>query len=221
LFIRYREPGRRGATGRSGPELEVEADDLRMAQLTHLRLNDANLPMVIDTVGKTSVLILGRFTNRGQKAVLERLRQALRAKGLMATVFDFERPRQRDLTETILLLASMSVFIIAEMTSPRSVPLEMQAIAPNYGIPMVPIVREGKGVFGMFPGLRKYPWVLQPLVYDSADNLIKGLRRAVIDPALARSNALVALKGQEPSMRHIRDYLRKRPPRGLRRLRSA
>jgi hypothetical protein len=53
----------------------------------------------------------------------------------------------------------------------------------------------------------KYPWVLEPLVYDSPENLIAGLERAVINPALAMSRALARHKRLNWKTCHIRDYL--------------
>ena len=40
-------------------------------------------------------------------------------------MFDFERPTQRDFTETIKTLAGLSRFIIADITNPKSSPLEL------------------------------------------------------------------------------------------------
>jgi hypothetical protein len=42
-------------------------------------------------------------------------------------------PRQRGLIET-LLLAGMGGFVVVEISDPRPAPLELQAIASNYGV---------------------------------------------------------------------------------------
>jgi uncharacterized protein YjbI with pentapeptide repeats len=208
FIIRYPQRNARGEL-RGGPESEVLVDDLRMAELTYLRLNNQNLPQIIDTIGQSGVLILGRFSDPARKAVLNTLREALIERQFIPTIFDFDRPKYGDLAETIALLAGLSVFVIADITNPKSVPLELQAIAPNRSIPIVPIIKEGKRPFSMLASLRKYDWVLEPLVYDTAANLVKGLERAIIEPALAKSAALVEWKSQEPRMRHIRQYLRR------------
>jgi Pentapeptide repeats (8 copies) len=206
FIIRYRQRNARGEE-RRGPENEVLVDDLRMAQLTYLRLNNQSFPQIIDTIGQRGVLILGRFSDPARKAVLDKLRQALIEREFIPTIFDFARPKHGDLAETIVLLAGLSVFVIADITNPKSVPLELQAIAPNRSIPIVPIIKEGKRPFSMISSLSKYDWVLDPLVYDTPANLVKGLERAVIRPALAKSEALVEWKSQEPRTRHIRQYL--------------
>src|SRR6202035_1050552 len=107
-----------------------------------------------------------------------------RDKGFLPIVFDFERPKGRDFTETIKTLAGMSCFVIADITNPRSAPLELQATVPDYMIPFVPILQDGEPVFSMFANLQtKYDWVLDRLGYDSPENLIAGLVDAVINPA--------------------------------------
>ncbi len=88
------------------------------------------------------MLILGRFTPE-RKAVLDAIREALRQRDYLSIVFDFERPTARDFTETIMTLAGMRLFIIADITNPKSSPLELQAVVPNYMVPFVPIIQEG------------------------------------------------------------------------------
>jgi hypothetical protein len=68
---------------------------------------------VIDTIGKKAVLILGRFTT-DRKAVLDAIGEALRKNGYLPILFDFEKPSTRDTHETIVTLAGMVRFIIAD-----------------------------------------------------------------------------------------------------------
>jgi hypothetical protein len=91
-------------------------------------------------------LILGRFTD-DRKPILNALRDALRDKGFLPIVFDFERPKGRDFTETIKTLAGMSCFVIADITNPRSAPLELQATVPDYMISFIPILQDGESAF--------------------------------------------------------------------------
>jgi hypothetical protein len=94
---------------------------------------------VIDTVGKKGVLLLGRFTE-GRIAVLEQLREELRKRGFLPIVFNFDKPETKNFTETVRLLAGMSRFVIADITNPRSAPLELQATVPECMVPFVPIL---------------------------------------------------------------------------------
>ena len=124
-------------------------------------------------------------------------------------MFDFEKPTQRDFTETIKTLAGMSRFIIADITNPKLSPLELQATMPDYMIPFVPIIHESEEPFSMFRDLRqKYgEWVLDVLKYDSADSLLKVFKKAVIGPALEKAKELWVKKAEEIRVRHVRDYL--------------
>jgi hypothetical protein len=45
-------------------------------------------------------------------------------------VFNFDKPETKDFTETVRLLAGLSKFVIADITNPKSSPLELQATIP-------------------------------------------------------------------------------------------
>jgi hypothetical protein len=49
-------------------------------------------------------------------------------------------------------------------------------------------------------------WVLAPLKYDSLDNLIRVLDKAIINPALELHNEILTEKAAELPQRHVRDY---------------
>jgi len=201
FIIRYQSGGRR----RAKAEEKVEVEDLDLAAFTYLTLHNHNISRVFDTAARKWVLLLGRFSTR--KNVLEQLAEALRKRDLIPIIFDFPRPQQRDLVETLLLLAGLSAFVVVDITSPRSTPLELQAIASNYGVPIVPIMKTGTKPFGMFSGLGKFRWILAPLEYDSPEQLIAGLDKAVINPAAAKSQRLINWKEDEPRIRRVRDFL--------------
>jgi len=184
----------------------ITVDNLEVAQFIYLLLHNEKIRDVIDTIAKKGVLILGRFTER--KDILERLRDALRQRGYVPIVFDFERPTDRDFTETVMTLAGMCLFIIADITHPKSVPLELQATIPNYMIPFVPIIQEGEKPFAMFVDLwKKYrEWVFEPLTYDSITSLVEVFDTAVIEPATRRREELSVRKAEELITRHVKDY---------------
>jgi len=185
----------------------VTVDDIEVAQFVYLLLRNPRLRQVIHPVGEKAVLILGRCTAQ-RKLVLAAVRAELRRLGYVPIMFDFERPTNRDFTETIMMLAGMCLFVIADITKPRSSPLELQATVPDYMIPFVPIIQEGEEPFAMFKDLKvKYDWVLDPLVYDSASNLVRGLKKAVIGPALRKHDELMVRKTEQLRKRHIADYL--------------
>jgi hypothetical protein len=184
----------------------ITVDNLEVAQFIYLLLHNKNIRDMINTIGKKGVLILGRFAER--KDILENLRNALRQRDYFPIVFDFERPTDRDFTETVMTLAGMCLFIIADITHPKSVPLELQATIPNYMIPFVPIIQEGEVPFAMFVDLwKKYrEWVFEPLTYDSIASLVEVFDTAVIEPAKRRREELSVRKAEELITRHVKDY---------------
>jgi uncharacterized protein YjbI with pentapeptide repeats len=133
-------------------ESEITVDDIEVAQFIYLLLHNEKIRNVIDTIGKKGVLLLGRFTG-GRIAILNKLREEIRNRGYVPIVFNFERPEKSDFTETIRTLAGLCRFIIADITNPRSTPLEMQAVVPEYMVPFVPIIEEGQEPFAMFKDL--------------------------------------------------------------------
>ena len=189
-------------------EPRITVDNLEVAQFVYLLLNNKKIRDVIDTIGNKGVLILGRFTPE-RKAILDAMRDGLRGLGFVPMIFDFERPTQRDFTETIKTLAGMSRFIIADITNPKSSPLELQATVPEYMIPFVPIIHEDEEPFAMFHDLKQKhgEWVLDILEYDSVDNLRKVLVDAVVRPALEKADQLMLKKAEAVRKRHVTDYL--------------
>jgi uncharacterized protein YjbI with pentapeptide repeats len=188
-------------------EPAVMVDDLEVAQFIYLLLNNAKIRNVIDTIGRKGVLILGRFIAE-RKQVLDAIRHELRRLGYLPMVFDFDRPTDRDFTETIMTLGGMSLFVIADITNPKSSPLELQTTVPNYMIPFVPIIHEGERPFAMFKDLQgKFDWVLDTLEYDSESTLVQVLDKAVIRPALEKHEELVTRKLVDRQTKKAKDYL--------------
>jgi uncharacterized protein YjbI with pentapeptide repeats len=186
---------------------EVRVDDLEVAQFVYLLLHRQKLRNVIDTITSKAVLILGRFTSQ-RKAVLDAMADELRNRGLLPIIFDFERSTSLDFTETIRVLAGMSLFVIADITNPQSAPLELQATVPDYKKPFVPIIQEGERPFSMFSDLGKYDWMLKPLLtYSSLDELMRGFEALVIRRALEQSQELLTKKAQQTEMRSVDDMI--------------
>jgi hypothetical protein len=188
----------------------VTVDNIKVAQFIYLLLNNKELRDVINTLTSKTVLILGRFAIPERKAILDALRNKLRGYDLLPIVFDFDRPTDKDFTETIKTLAGISYFVIADITNPKSSPLELQATVPDYQIPFVPIIQEGESSFAMMVDLqKKYNWVLPTKSYDSIETLMKALKPGIIDPAVEMRNKLRLIKAQEHPIESLKDYLDK------------
>ena len=188
----------------SEDEPPVTVDDLEVAQFVYLLLHNEKIRRVIDTIGKKGVLLLGRFTE-GRIAVLERLRDELRKRGYLPIVFNFDKPETKDFTETVRLLAGLSKFVIADLTSPKSAPYELGAIVSQTMIPFQPIIAAGETPFAMLQDLWiNYPdRVFKTIHYSSADALIASLDAKIIRPAEARFAKLVRRKSQKMGGEHV------------------
>lgn len=164
-----------------------------MAQFIYLLLTNAEIREVIDTITSKAVLILGRFTPE-RKAILDALKEALRASGYLPILFDFEKPSSQDLTETVSTLAHLSRFIIVDLTDPSSAPFEVGTIASNHIRPIQVLFRptkKAKQVFAMFPDLvRRYHWVLPPYEYQDQAHLLASLQAQIIEPAERKAKEL-------------------------------
>ena len=112
---------------------EITVDNIKVAQFVYLILNNAEIRGVLNTLTTKSVLILGRFADPSRKAVLDGLRDKLREFNLLPIVFDFERPDDKDYTETVQTLAGLSLFVIVDVTSPKSTPLGLPCSALLWG----------------------------------------------------------------------------------------
>lgn len=144
-------------------------DDIEVAQFIHLLLRNEKVRDVIDTITSKMVLILGRFT-AARKPILETLRQELRNKGYLPVIFDFEKPRSRDMTETVSILAHLARFVIVDLSDPRSVPHELALIVPALpSVPVQPLIVEGESPYAMFERWSSYPWVQDILTYSEAN----------------------------------------------------
>ena len=144
---------------------------------------------MIDTIGKKAVLILGRFSDE-RKLILDAIRDELRKHDCLPILFDFDVPENRDITETVSLLARMARFIIADLTDPSSIPKEFEAIVPSLAVPVQPLLEGLAKPYAMFKDYWKYDWVLPLYRYEGLQLLLATLGEKVIGPAEAKVKAL-------------------------------
>ena len=164
-------------------EPEITVDDLEVAQFIYLLLNNQNIRHVIDTITSKVVLILGRFTPE-RKPILDAIHDELRKRDYLPVLFDFDKPSNRDITETVSTLAHMAKFVIADITDARSIPQELMAIVPTLpSVPVQPLLLASQREYGMFEHFKRYPWVLEPYLYEDQDRLLAAITDKVIGPA--------------------------------------
>jgi len=169
----------------------ITVDDLRVAQFVYLLLNNEVIRSVINTITSKAVLILGRFTHE-RLLLLEAMRDELRKLDYLPILFNFEKPSNRDLTETISTLAHLARFIIADITDASAVPQELQKIVPSLpSVPVQTLILESQYAYEMFKDIGGYLSVLPPYRYQNTDELLKSLEEKLINPALTRAQEIV------------------------------
>jgi hypothetical protein len=186
----------------------LAVDNLEVAQFVYLLINNRKIRDVINTVGQKAVLILGRFSPPERKDVLDAIAEKLRELGLLPIIFDFERSGNRDFTETIQILVGLSLFVIVDITNPKSSPLELQASVPDYKIPFVTLLQSGEEPFAMFANLTMFDWVLKPVItYTATRILIDNLEQIVVKPAIEKHAELTSRKAEALKTRSVEEIM--------------
>jgi uncharacterized protein YjbI with pentapeptide repeats len=163
-------------------ESAIMVDNLEVAQFVYLLLNHRNLRIVLNAITERGVLILGRFGEGGLE-VLEAIAAKLRESKYQPFIFDFDRPDDRNYTETVKTLVGLSRFVIVDLSGP-SVPQELYATVPHFKIPFVPIIEESRRQYSMAVDILEYPWVLNPPVrFVDVEHLVRAMPTQIIAPA--------------------------------------
>jgi uncharacterized protein YjbI with pentapeptide repeats len=159
----------------------IKVDDLELAQFIHLLLNRDKLRNVINAMTSRGVLLLGRFGGGGLE-ILNFIAVKLREKQYIPIIFDFERPADRNYTETVKVLVGLARFVIVDLSGP-SVPQELYATVPHYKLPFVPILEKGRSPYAMFKDILEYPWVKPLVCFDNLEDLAQQIPTSIIEPA--------------------------------------
>jgi uncharacterized protein YjbI with pentapeptide repeats len=174
----------------SRSELEITADDIEVAQFLYLLIDNEKLRKVIDTITSKVVLILGRFTPE-RKAVLDVLRDELRKRDYLPVIFDFQKSASRTVDETVMLLARMARFVIADLSDAKSILQELRGVVPDLpSVPVQPLILASQDEPGMFDFFSRFPWVLTTYRYATEEHLLANLDACVVAPAEAKAREL-------------------------------
>jgi uncharacterized protein YjbI with pentapeptide repeats len=164
------------------PPDEFFVPNLESAHLMYSLLDHKNVGNMISTLAERGVLLLGGFKDGG----LENLRAiaaALKKKrNYVPFIFDFDRPPSRNLTETVLTLAGLSKFVIADLSGP-SVPKELEAIIPRFKIPIAPIIQKDQDPYATFSDYDEEQHVLEVEKYSDLQELTGPVLSRVIEAA--------------------------------------
>lgn len=186
---------------RAGTALERRQRSVRQAHretigstLDLMREIDAyDFGEIMSQLTQRRVLILGRFSQR-RLPVLEAIRTHLQnhPNHYLPELFTFDKPASRDLVEAIMGFAALSRFVIADLSEPRSVQQELEAIAPHFqSVPIVPLISGKAREFATFESIRRRVNVVKPTIrYRDVDDLMKKLDSVAVPQAESKVQAL-------------------------------
>ena len=106
------------------------------------QLDGEGVSKMLSEVARRSVLILGRFTPT-RKATLDMIRREISTepRQYVPILFDFDRPHELTMLESVLRFAAVSRFVIADLSDPKWVLAEFGKIASAFNsLPIVPIM---------------------------------------------------------------------------------
>ena len=83
--------------------------------------------------------------------------------------------------------------MIADLTEPKSVPAELQAIVPDCpSVPLVAIASGSTREYPLFKHIKRYKSVVETIVrYDGETDLLRRLDEEIIEPAELRRKSLL------------------------------
>jgi uncharacterized protein YjbI with pentapeptide repeats len=163
----------------------MTVDDIQLAQFIYYLSNHKRMREALNILNEKGVLLLGRFKDGG----LERLysmRGWFQEKGYMAMIFDFARPDNLSLTETVVTMAGLSKFVVVDLSG-SSVPAELQAIL---GQIKKPVLAFGDP-YALFPDLADQTSVVAIEGVDS--NLLAALEEKVPTLEMLHAERIVQL----------------------------
>jgi len=158
---------------------ETITSTLRLAK----ELDGMNFGEIMSELSKRRVLILGRFTGR-RLEVLKGIKAHLEGHSnhYIPELFTFRKPESRDLVEAIIGFAALSRFVIADLSEPKSIQSELEAIVPHFqSVPVVPVINRTGKEYATFSSVQRRENVVKPTVrYRDLGDLIKKLDEQVV-----------------------------------------
>lgn len=150
-------------------EPTIAVDNIKIAQFLYLLLNNTEISDAINTISRKAVLILGNFE---RMQMLKQIAEYIRSCGYLPIIFNFDKPLHRTTVETIITLAGLSLFVIADVTAPRSIIGELHTIVPIFpSVPVHPLLEKNERVWGMFDSILAYPAVKPIREYSDVNEL--------------------------------------------------
>ena len=148
------------------------------------QLDGEGVSRMLSEVASRSVLILGRFTET-RKPVLDLIRRELSTPPhqYVPILFDFDRPKDRTMVESVLRFAAVSRFVIADLSDPKWVLAELQQVVPAFrSLPVVPIIESAQREDEVIAHFEGYASVHKVVRYKDERHL-----RAILGTEILRS----------------------------------
>jgi hypothetical protein len=156
------------------------------------QLDGEGVSRMLSEVASRSVLILGRFTDT-RKPVLDLIRRLLSTAPhrYVPILFDFDRPKDRTMIESVLRFAAVSRFVIADLSDPKWVMAELQQVVPAFrSLPVVPIIETAQKEEEVVAHFEGYASVHTVVRYRDQTHLGAILAADILGPAEAMYEAL-------------------------------
>lgn len=156
------------------------------------QMDGEGVSRMLSEVASRSVLILGRFTE-GRKPVLDLIRRMLSTAPhhYVPILFDFDRPKDRTMVESVLRFAAVSRFVIADLSDPKWVLAELQQVVPAFrSLPVVPIIESAQKEAEVIAHFEGYASVHAVVRYRDQKHLRAILAAEILRPAETMYEAL-------------------------------
>ena len=146
-------------------------DDIELAQFVYYLSNHKKMRDALNILNDKGVLLLGRFKD-GRLERLYRMRDSFEGKGYRAMMFDFARPDNLSLTETVVATAGWSKFVVADLSG-SSVLAELESIFTEIKKPVLAF----GDPYALFPDLADQTRVIR--IEDNNTSVVAALEKRV------------------------------------------
>jgi len=177
-------------------EPTITIDGFNVAQFMYLFLHTPQIPSIFETVTSQIVLIVGRF-GAERKAVLDRLRGALRERNYLPVLLDAKKPERQKFSTLLTVLGHVSRCILADFTQPQTMLEAAECLAAATTAPFLPMLgADAVQEPSLLPRLRaQHPHILPTFTYATIGDLSTIFEQQTLLPIQKRFQPGLSLPG--------------------------
>jgi hypothetical protein len=164
-------------------KIPMMVDDIEMAQFVYYLSSHKNMRNMINILNSKGVLLLGKFKDGGLER-LYKLMDWFKARNYTPMLFDFDRPNNLDYTETVITMAGLSKFIVADLSG-GSVPQELYATLSSFQKPV--IVYSDQPAYSMFKDIKRKNRFSYEIVFADEKDLYEKMENSVKEAELSHT----------------------------------